>query len=89
MDKFQAKFTHPNAGWDSGEQGRKYLEPDKLYDLDYIDIYSMHTRIYLKGYPGWFNSVYFTFYYNGQPVPEESFWDFAKLFGFSNIDEWK
>lgn len=50
MTKFQVKFTHTTSGWDSGEQGRKYLIPGEFYDIDYIDIHSMHTRIYLKGY---------------------------------------
>lgn len=89
MDKFQAKFTHTTAGWDGGEQGRKYLVPGEFYDVDYIEIHSMHTRIYLKGYSEWFNSVYFDYYQSGGLVPREKFWNLVRDFGYSNIDEWE
>lgn len=87
-NQFQVKFTNQTSGWDGGEQGRKYLEKDKFYDIDYIEIHSMHTRIYLKGFNDWFNSVYFTYYLNGEIVPRKYFWKFVKEFGHSNIDDW-
>ena len=92
-DKYQAKFTHTTSGWDDGRHGRKYLETDKLYDIDYIDIHSYHTRVYLKDVnvendPRWFNSVYFTFYINGIAVAKEDEWEFFREAG-ANTWEWE
>lgn len=88
-NKFTVKFTNTTSGWDNGENGQKYLEQDKFYDIDYIEIHSMHTRVYLKGFTQWFNSVYFTYYIDGKIVPKEDFWEFVRKFGNSNIDEWE
>lgn len=92
-DRYQAKFTHITSGWDDGRHGRKYLDTETLYDIDWIDIHSYHTRIYLKGVKiendqRWFNSVYFTFYLNGNPVAKEDEWEFFREAG-ANTYEWE
>jgi hypothetical protein len=87
MELYQARFTHPTAGWDGGEHPRTELELNEFYEIDYIEIHSMHTRIYLKGFKDWFNSVNFDFYMDGNKV--DSFVILCEDGCDSNIDEWK
>ena len=87
-NRYQVKFTNTTSGWDGGERGRKYLDTETLYDIDWIDIHSMHTRIYLVGFKDWFNSVYFTFYKNGEPVDECDVWEFYREFG-ANVGDYE
>jgi hypothetical protein len=45
--------------WGSHTSPVGILEPGNEYDLEKEEMHSWHTRIYLKGIDGYFNSVWF------------------------------
>jgi hypothetical protein len=46
--------------WGVDKDNAKYLELNKIYTVDYIEIHSWHTKVFLKEFPGIeFNSVWF------------------------------
>lgn len=88
-NKFQAKYNKPNSAWSQHRaKAEELLELDAVYDIRDIDIHSYHTRIYLVGFDGWFNSANFTFYFNGILVPDEEmyWWRFCEEFGANTYD---
>ena len=44
------------------------LEIGKIYEVEDISMGQSNTRIRLKGINGIFNSIYFKFYYNDEPI---------------------
>jgi len=48
----QRKWGSYDGNWDDLKEG-------EIYTIDYTDVHSSHTRVYLKGYKGCFNSVCF------------------------------
>jgi hypothetical protein len=43
-----------------GSKWNHLLEVGKIYHIDFLDVRSWHTDVYLKEFPGmWFNSVLF------------------------------
>lgn len=87
MELYQARFTYPTAGWDGGKHPREELKLNEFYEIDYIEIHSMHTRIYLKGFKDWFNSVNFDFYIDENKI--DSVFTLCENGCSSNIDEWR
>lgn len=85
MSRFQAKFTNPNAGWDSGDFAKRYLEPDKFYDIEDIIVYAWNTDVFLKDFEAIsFNSAHFTFYIDGVPAERRIFFkEFGAKYDFS------
>lgn len=47
--------------WGNGDDPRETLEIGYIYDIQYRDVHSWHTRIKLVGIQGEFNSVCFEF----------------------------
>jgi len=60
-------YKYPNNGYDHDQQtARKYLNIDQVYTVDFTDVHSSSTDVYLKDFPNVsFNSVQFAPYYNG------------------------
>ena len=61
--KVYAKFVE-NCGWNDDKKRAidNGLVIGKTYEVDGVIVHSYHTRIYLKGFKDWFNSVAFEFY---------------------------
>lgn len=57
--KFLGEVSESQINWGGHTDPRGLLEKDKEYDVDDIEVHSWHTRIYLKGINGYFNSVWF------------------------------
>ena len=57
----KVKFSVPDAGYSyNREQCKKHLELGKVYTIDYTEVISYHTDVYLVEIPGIaFNSVNF------------------------------
>lgn len=51
--------TDEQASLAGGRDPREVLEEGETYEVDIIDVHSQHTRVYLVGIEGWFNSVCF------------------------------
>ena len=62
-------YTH-DAGYDSDKKkALEYLEIGKIYTIDYTDVHSWHTNVYLQEFPLIsFNSVFFEDYKPSQPL---------------------
>ncbi|KKP51573.1 MAG: hypothetical protein UR43_C0019G0016 [candidate division TM6 bacterium GW2011_GWF2_33_332] len=45
--------------WGSNDDPRLVLNTDDVYEIESIEVHSWHTKIYLKGIKGKFNSVSF------------------------------
>ena len=45
--------------WGGGRDPRGLLVPGHEYVVAYEEVHSLHTRYYLSGIEGWFNSVLF------------------------------
>lgn len=58
----KVKFSYPENGYDYDiEKGKKYLEVGKVYTVDYTDVHSYTTDVYIKEVPNIsFNSVLFS-----------------------------
>lgn len=84
MSKFQVKFTNPNAGWDSGDFAKRYLELNKFYDVEDVIVYAWNTDVYLKDFEDTsFNSAHFTFYIDGVPAEHRNFFkEFGAKYDF-------
>lgn len=61
--KVYAKFVE-NCGWNDDKKRAidNGLVIGKTYEVDEVIVHSYHTRVYLKGFKDWFNSVAFEFY---------------------------
>ena len=57
--KFKGDVTIEQIKWGNHTDPEGILEKDKIYTIKDIDIHSWHTRIYLGGISGYFNSVWF------------------------------
>lgn len=47
------------VNWGGGNDPRTVLTIGETYEVERTSVHSWHTRIYLKGFDGWFNSVCF------------------------------
>ena len=47
------------VNWGSNDDPRLLLEKDKIYEIEEVEVHSWHTKIYLVGIKGKFNSVHF------------------------------
>lgn len=45
--------------WGNNDDPNPILTEGETYQIEDVDIHSYHTKIKLKGYDGWFNSVCF------------------------------
>ena len=61
--KVFAKFIR-NCGWDNDKKRaiENGLIIGETYEVDEVIVHSYYTRVYLKGFKDWFNSVAFDFY---------------------------
>ncbi len=55
------RFKYPENGYPSQiDQAQRFLEENKVYTVDFVEIYDWHTDIVLREFPGEsFNSVMF------------------------------
>lgn len=71
-NKLTAEFCYSDSGSEFDiEYNKKYLEKNKRYKVDRIDMSAFSTRIYLEGFEdskNGFNSVCFTFRENGEEI---------------------
>lgn len=51
--------TDDQVKWGSNDDPRKLLEQGKIYTVREVEVHSWHTKIYLVGIDGKFNSVHF------------------------------
>jgi len=51
--------NNSQANWGSGKDPREYLTLGKVYNLDYIEVHTNHSLIYLENFTFGFNSVCF------------------------------
>jgi hypothetical protein len=49
------------VNWGSNDDPRLLLNTETVYEIEKVEIHSWHTKIYLKGIKGRFNSVSFDF----------------------------
>ena len=63
-----AKFMYPENGTDNDKRkvAEAGLVPGEMYGVYAIDMGHWYTEVHLKGYKGWFNSVHFVFYEDGE-----------------------
>jgi hypothetical protein len=47
------------VNWGSNDDPRKLLDYETEYEIENIEVHSWHTKFYLKGIKGKFNSVHF------------------------------
>ena len=68
-DGITAVYCHPNSGYESDREERKKigLVPGAEYDVGFISMGQSYTSVYIEEY-GWFNSVAFDFYENGDVI---------------------
>jgi len=45
--------------WGGNDDPRSILNTEDIYEIEKVDVHSWHTKIYLKGINGKFNSVSF------------------------------
>jgi hypothetical protein len=57
--KFVGNVSQAQINWGSHTDPRGLLEEGKVYDVKNIEVRSWHTKVFLKGYKGHFNSVWF------------------------------
>ncbi len=58
------KVNYTNASdeqvlWGSNTDPRGLLDTDDVYEVEAVEVHSWHTKIYLVGVKGKFNSVHF------------------------------
>ena len=58
--KYLGNATNAQIRWGNHNDPRNLLEKNNMYDVDKIEIHSWHTKVFLKGYSGSFNSIWFT-----------------------------
>lgn len=64
-----ARYHGPRGGREGDkETAMAYLTINTEYEVDFIDMGSCYTTIYLVGYDYGFNSIYFTFYEDGKQI---------------------
>jgi len=51
--------TDDQINWGSNDDPRLVLDTNIIYEIENIKVHSWHTKVYLKGIKGKFNSVHF------------------------------
>lgn len=58
--RFNGDVSREQIQWGSNTDPAGLLEPGEVYEVDRIEVRSWHTRVFLKGFEGHFNSVWFS-----------------------------
>ncbi len=58
---YSEEASDEQVKWGSNDDPRKLLELNKSYEIESVEVHSWHTKLYLKGIKGKFNSVNFTY----------------------------
>lgn len=54
-----AGATDAQVNFGGGDDPRKVLADGAVYQVEFVDVHSWHTKLHLRGIPGAFNSVCF------------------------------
>jgi hypothetical protein len=77
--------------WGNNDDPREVLSIDGIYEVEDVEVHSWHTKLYLKGIKGRFNSVHFSKHATTEQQTPVDGWIDVKvefLFEFTSFDKW-